>query len=521
VTAPSAYVIGVVSEPLDEAAPDGIETYTLAVPSTGILAKSRRASLHHAEAAGPEGDPVEQGDTAVDTDDAVGASQRDMGGDDADYWRSRIGLANHRRAGIARLVRGLRAGTRSLAGVAKKTTCAPACDTNTMCWQGSCVDQASLVVADTGKTPTMTLIDVVSFGNLQVNVLIDPNDDTPTARQAARDAVNGFGATWADELTILGRTGHEGPLDHDEDGRLTVAFTNASGGSVTGVVGFFWFPDVLPASDGDATGNEMDILWARVPGTGTTTLARSVGTLAHEYTHLVSYAARVVEKNNAALREAAWLDEGIAHLMEDLTGNMASNIRTVEEGLEFWPEGGFATGEDSIPQRGRAYALLRHQVDMAGKALCAADAGSPEMVQAAATVVSELIQEEALGFEHARFRQAGEDAVWRPMLALFTTGNNEVTFAPAHSFDFLPVGSLGGNTVGLAPRGSYTDDQGASVTLTGPNTEEFFADDGDIDSEVYLGGSMFWSVEDYDASQLTLTHDDPAVPAALWRQRVK
>ena len=70
----------------------------------------------------------------------------------------------------------------------------------------------------------------------------------------------------------------------------------------------------------------------------------STGTLAHEYTHLVSYAVRVQGRPSDPKPEVLWLDEGIAHLMEDLSGWNGSNYDTIEVALGdpgAWVESGF------------------------------------------------------------------------------------------------------------------------------------------------------------------------------------
>ena len=94
---------------------------------------------------------------------------------------------------------------------------------------------------------------------------------------------------------------------------MTVVFTDqedVAAGVTSDIVGFFTFKDFLSAADGEASGNESDLLWLRVPQDGAG-IPLAVGTLAHEYTHLASYALRVHARNSMALRESLWLDEGL------------------------------------------------------------------------------------------------------------------------------------------------------------------------------------------------------------------
>ena len=90
---------------------------------------------------------------------------------------------------------------------------------------------------------------------------------------------------------------------------------------------------------------------------------QTVATLAHEYSHLASFATRVSGQGASATQEALWLDEGMAHVVEDLLGWGASNVNAVEQALSNWADTALAGPLDDVANRGMAYLFLRHLID--------------------------------------------------------------------------------------------------------------------------------------------------------------
>lgn len=430
--------------------------------------------------------------------------------------QARFAFERRRRQAMDDLVSKLNAGDTTLhpATGRQANACAPACDASTMCVDGACVSTDIELKLSNGSTVKTDLVAVLDNGQgLQANVLVDQNN--LGAQQPAKEAVEAFLSTLQWELDILGETGgHAGPLDRDGDGRITVAFTNAG---PAGVVGYFDYFDFLPAGEQDATGNEMDILWARVPTPGEE--AHATGTLAHEYAHLVSFARRVYERDNAALREVDWVDEGLAHLMEDLTGWGGSNVETVQAALDGWSDGGFALNPaPGSPQelvvRGQAYLLLRYLVDSGG----ATHAASSSTKTSATKIVSSLIKEEALGFKHSVFQDLPPDGLANWLQAVYVTGNPEVTHDDAKAAKtYLPVAdhALKADTctdcfvTGIDPWGTFDTAKGDTITLGGPYVEQLdeISSDPDAPLEPLLNtsGAVFYELEDFEPGEITIT----------------
>jgi hypothetical protein len=359
---------------------------------------------------------------------------------------------------------------------------APACTAECgeqMCWRGACTDTVDLKFDD-GATLTASLQNVVRGGPVAINVLVESGN----AAQAEA-IVEAFATTWASELQLLGLDSHGGALDRDGDGRLTVVFTDHTSAAVpASLVGFFNVKDFTGV-------NASDLLWARVPAGGAEAAA---GALAHEYVHLASFATRVFLAA-APQREAYWLDEGMAHVMEDLIGWGPSTFDALYTALAGWSQAGFATEGATVDQdlvvRGQAMMLLRHMIDRRG--------GD------AAGLLGTLRTEAAVGFEHSAFDAA---AVGDWLVGTFTTGHPQVMEA-ARAFDFAAMKRAStGYLSGVDPRGDYETLDGADVSLDGPP----LAGEGDVPSDdvVYESGSAFFLVTGQVPGTLQLRGTAPA-----------
>ncbi len=364
-----------------------------------------------------------------------------------------------------------------------------------------------------------------SQGNLKVLPYIEKTASSST-REAALRVVDAFLKAWPHELDMLGFSSHNGVLDRNQDAALTVVFTNHATSTIpAGVVGFFTYKDFLGASDTGASGNVADMLWVRLPDGENLSEADAVSTMVHEYVHLVGYAVRVHgSPAKVARQEKRWLDEAMAHTMEDLTGWGSSNIEVVEEGLNAWGSTGFAGAGDALSQRGQAYMRLRHLIDTQAKAKGAVNAASAQVHQAAKEVYQSLLSEDALGYKHSLFKNAGAEGQWQWVLGVYATGSDEVKVPSAHAYDFLPVAehAVTKTFIGLNPRGTYTLADGSQTTLTGPQlAEEAWDALEKLEDSVPLGGSVLITTHGaFKPSQdVSLVTSDNAV--VLKHQRIQ
>jgi len=128
------------------------------------------------------------------------------------------------------------------------------------------------------------------------------------------------------------------PTDIDGNGHVVLFFTRAvneltPAGSTSYVAGFFYARDLFPSTqtaDFDAcpgsNGGEMFYLMVPDP-TGVVNgnkFAKDdvtrvvIGTLAHEYQHLINASRRMYVNTDATDFETTWLDEGLSHIAEEL-----------------------------------------------------------------------------------------------------------------------------------------------------------------------------------------------------------
>ncbi len=396
-------------------------------------------------------------------------------------FAARSAFERTRRAHIDAQVSQLRAGKQLFQRPGRAVGSCPL--TSTTC-EYDFVNSGNTITAD-------EIVAVTTSGGRGVRAFLDQADGAATTEATA--VANAFAGTLDRVAQILGVT--QADWDRNGDGYLTIVFTSDTAVS-TDVVGAFDVNDFLAASAAGATGNEADILWARVPGTSNTGGVISedmiTGTLVHEVTHLASYAERVYRRNNAALREALWLDEGMAHLMEDLSGWGGSNIGIMAPTLGSWNDSVFAGPDDTIEQRGKAYSFLRFIIDHRSSAANAAGVSGG--------LISELIDDDAVGFTHGAF-SAELVGAWQR--AIFTSGadTTAVSYAEAHVDDYKPVAqhSDTGYLVGLNPYGdTYVDARGDAVpSFAGPD----FIDAGDpatstdlADATLAVSGTVLYVV---------------------------
>lgn len=92
---------------------------------------------------------------------------------------------------------------------------------------------------------------------------------------------------------------------------------------------------------------------------------RNMTTLAHEYEHLISYSRRIFDYG-FDFEQDTWLEEGMAHIAEDLNGMNENNLERANKYL--LDPGAVSLEYDAAPlnQRGGIYLLLRYLGDRFG-----------------------------------------------------------------------------------------------------------------------------------------------------------
>jgi hypothetical protein len=224
------------------------------------------------------------------------------------------------------------------------------------------------------------------------------------------DEYRGFAAALDTLVTPVDTTAFGAPTDIDGNKRVGVFFTRAVNeltplASSSVVLGFFYSRDLLPRQSdfGDCPGSNIgEMFYILVPDpTGmVNSNIRSktfvsnlvVGTIAHEYQHLINASRRMYETNALRVDEEVWLNEGLSHVAEELVFFRASglasranigigplglgtqarfafdrysraNLQRYREYQRF-PEGNSPlAGNDGVATRGASWSFLRYLVD--------------------------------------------------------------------------------------------------------------------------------------------------------------
>ena len=137
------------------------------------------------------------------------------------------------------------------------------------------------------------------------------------------------------------------PSDIDGNGHVVLFFTRSvnaltPAGSSSYIGGFFFARDLFPTSstsdfEGCASSNygEMFYLMVADPSGTINGNARSksmvttstIGTVAHEYQHLINAARRMYVNTSATSFEEVWLNEGLSHVAEELLFYAQANLQ--------------------------------------------------------------------------------------------------------------------------------------------------------------------------------------------------
>ena len=208
----------------------------------------------------------------------------------------------------------------------------------------------------------------------RVQVYVDAGDAANVDVATLRDLVTTFdGHVWPKVAERFGPA-----IDIDGDGRFTILLTrwlSRLGDGQTRVDGFVRGAD-LDRRQVAPFGNQADMMYLNANLTAGPHL-RTV--LAHEYTHAVTFSRKVLAHDrpgplDASTEEEGWLDEAIAHMVEDDLGFSRSNLDYRISAFLTQPERYRLVVDDyytadlfrSHGNRGATYLFLRWCVDRFG-----------------------------------------------------------------------------------------------------------------------------------------------------------
>ncbi len=206
-----------------------------------------------------------------------------------------------------------------------------------------------------------------------------------------------LGETFDTDLYGVGTRAFGAESDVDGDGRVAILLTPAvnqlTAPSTCGesfIAGFFLALDINPGSASDPRSNQAEVFYSIVPDPQgefsceftVDQVRRQVGTtFIHEFQHMISFHQHVILRGGTG--EALWLNEGLAHLSEELAalhfnelgdeagfqrfavGNLINAYDYLFDPASVFVIAGEGTG--TLEERGAAWLFLRWVVDQYGE----------------------------------------------------------------------------------------------------------------------------------------------------------
>lgn len=218
--------------------------------------------------------------------------------------------------------------------------------------------------------------------------LIYADVNQPTGAYNASDYQT-FGMQFDSQIFPTDTTYFGPTTDIDGNGKVIILFTpvvndlTPDGTAQTeGFISGFFLLNDLAQNFYPTTSNAGEIFYAMVPDPNneygnafTKPQVESVtpGTLAHEFEHMISFGYRFVTLGQSgvgglSLTQLTWLEEGMAHMAEDLN-NFTSNNQTRSDLYLFDPGEISLMGGDTLEQRGGIFLFLRYLSDQYGEGI--------------------------------------------------------------------------------------------------------------------------------------------------------
>lgn len=208
--------------------------------------------------------------------------------------------------------------------------------------------------------------------------LIYSDVDTLATGNLTLAQIKNFGDAFDDQIRPTNTTYFGTESDVDGNEKVIILITPVVNrltprGSNWYIGGFFLAVDLFAAGGGIPAGttNHAEIFYVLASDPGgfwslefpdTFVAEEDVKTIAHEYEHLISYSFRLNHYGFGAV-QATWLEEGMAHMAEDLNGLDSSNIGRANSYLADPGNVSLEHNLAPVEQRGGIYLFLRYLGD--------------------------------------------------------------------------------------------------------------------------------------------------------------
>jgi hypothetical protein len=259
---------------------------------------------------------------------------------------------------------------------------------------GAALPQATFKALSNPYASGSELLDPSNYATVTANLkyngthtLLYVDAETPESCLSDAEAA-ALGLAYDASIYGVDRSSFGSESDINHDGKVVVLMTpvvnrmtppGEAAGPQGYIAGFFFSLDLLPALAGGVS-NGMEIFYTMVPDPDSPPLFGNVfpkektlgvieGVLAHEFLHMILFNYRVLIYGSGIYgdyMEELWINEGLAHIAEDLNGFDASNIGRSNLYLENPGDVTLIYGGDALDERGAEFLFLRHLGDRFG-----------------------------------------------------------------------------------------------------------------------------------------------------------
>ena len=244
--------------------------------------------------------------------------------------------------------------------------------------------------------PAESILDPDNFTTVTANLKFDGDHtllyvDAETPQSCLSDAeAAALGLAYDASIYDVDRSSFGSESDINGDGKVAILMSPVINrmtpeGEAAGpngyIAGFFLASDLLPGLVDSRVTNAREIFYSMVPDPGSPpefgnvfpkekTLDVIKSVLAHEFLHMILFNYRVLiygEGYSGDYMEDLWINEGLAHIAEDLNGFDASNIGRANLFLVNPGDATLIYRGDELEERGASFLFLRHVGDRYGE----------------------------------------------------------------------------------------------------------------------------------------------------------
>lgn len=297
-------------------------------------------------------------------------------------------------------------------------------------------------------------------------------------------------------------------VDRDQDGMHMIVMSHLV--NDTGAVGLF-----NPADFGTDL-NVADILYVVVPDDDNP-VSSILGTLAHEYSHMLMYG---IKRAKFKAMETIWLDESMAHLMEDLSGFGVDNLDISNAYLSSPGQIGwaFSFDENETETRGMGFLMMRYLFEQKGGATYSETDGSDLTDKGGANFISTLVQTDNTGFAALEDALGGfgsfKDNLFGWLAAVAVNGT-DMNAGDTYDYDDVVTDKITGQERGVCTHCTRSSSYGYEVEFNGMASAALVS--GDNNGIVKASGASSFELTADGNQSLSLDADDEDIHFGVFR----